>query len=381
MRIPGRQAALLSAFVSLATGAPAAELIKVPGGIVARTLFDWEGTVGLEGFVGSTVLPGTRTGDGSDVSFSADMLCRAAAYRTLAASGSGQTIDLNHLCADNEESVTFALIADTQELHDEHRRTAELLADLADRNPEVRFVITAGDIVDRGNDTEWRRYREVAEDLYTYRLPIVPVIGNHEYFDDSELKYFDKVYKTPTTQQGYYALDLGPAVLIVLNSNIDQLTGAEADAQTAWLASTLTRYESLKPMLVTYHHPAYATGAASLAMPIPPRYIKRNWLPLFERHGVKLVMNGHEHIYERLRINGIEYINAGPAGGTWGYAKPVSPSYTTKLIKRKRTVSIITVQRAGAVEIRTYSPDEGGGVIDEYSFGGPYRSTQSEESR
>lgn len=347
----------------------AAELIKVPQGLVIRSLFDWEQTNGLEFALGDMVLPGTRTPDGADVSVPDAALCFSAAYRGLNQNGALPFIDLSHLCTGPaEESTTFALIADTQELHDEHQKTAALLADLATEYPEVKFVVTAGDIVDKGSKEEWQKYRAIASTHYTHRLPIVPVLGNHEYFDDPSLSHFNRVYRTERTAKGYYALDLGPAVLIVLNSNVDRMSAEERDAQTSWLTETLRHYAGQKPMLATYHHPAYSTGVANIFMPGPPRYAKERWLPLFAQFGVKLVLNGHEHVYERLLIEGVHYVNAGPAGGSLGRTKPFRTRYTQAVLKNVRTVSIIKVTRSGDVTLRTYSPDQDGGLVDEASF-------------
>lgn len=353
--------------------ATAAELIKTPEGVMVRSLFDWENAESLDVSEGGSGLNAPNTEYGAEYLFSPSSLCQQASYRLRKISGRVQTVNLSHLCnSRSTTSVTFALIADTQELHNQHERTAQLLADLLQRYPQTEFVINAGDIVDKGTDEQWQAYRAIAEKFYTYRLPIVPVLGNHEYFEDETANGFAKVYATESTKQGYYFIDVGPARLIVLNSNIDRMNEDEQKAQTAWLKETLASSQFAgKSVVVTYHHPAFATGIANIFMPAPPRYIKKHWLPLFKQFSVKLVLNGHEHVYDRLTIDNIRFLNAGPAGGTIGRTKPLKTPHSDLVLKDLRTVTIISIQKSqgkSTFDIKTYSPDREGQLVDELKF-------------
>ena len=45
--------------------------------------------------------------------------------------------------------------------------------------------------------------------------------------------------------------------------------------------------------------------------------VRRAFTPLFERHGVQLVLSGHDHDYQRsVPINGVTYVVTGGAAGT-----------------------------------------------------------------
>ena len=48
------------------------------------------------------------------------------------------------------------------------------------------------------------------------------------------------------------------------------------------------------------------------------RILQTDYTPLFEKHGVHLVLTGHAHIYERSLKNGVHYVVGGPAGGLSG---------------------------------------------------------------
>ena len=46
-------------------------------------------------------------------------------------------------------------------------------------------------------------------------------------------------------------------------------------------------------------------------------WVRAAWEPLFKKHGVQLVLNGHDHDYERIKPQaGIQYIVTG-GGGAW----------------------------------------------------------------
>jgi hypothetical protein len=57
--------------------------------------------------------------------------------------------------------------------------------------------------------------------------------------------------------------------------------------------------------------------------------LMRDVKPLFERWGVNAVSFGHSHVYERYRINGVNYTEAASIGNTYRGAK--DPPCSTNL--------------------------------------------------
>ncbi len=47
--------------------------------------------------------------------------------------------------------------------------------------------------------------------------------------------------------------------------------------------------------MVIFHQPAYSRGTKHGST----RAVDRRWVPILERHRVALVLNGHEHDYQR----------------------------------------------------------------------------------
>ena len=65
---------------------------------------------------------------------------------------------------------------------------------------------------------------------------------------------------------------------------------------------------------LAFHHPPYACGGH-----LGSSTVRRAWVPLFERYGVRLVLNGHDHNYQRFRRKGVTYVVHG-GGGAGLYA-------------------------------------------------------------
>jgi len=60
------------------------------------------------------------------------------------------------------------------------------------------------------------------------------------------------------------------------------------------------------------HHPPYSAGYQGSALDIRAAYA-----PIFERHGVQLVLSGHDHDYQRSEvIGGVTYVVSGGGAGT-----------------------------------------------------------------
>ncbi len=82
------------------------------------------------------------------------------------------------------------------------------------------------------------------------------------------------------------------------------------DAQLAWLEGALKT--SLEPWkIVFFHHPLYSDGTRHGSN----IELRVRLEPLFVRHGVDVVLSGHEHIYQRFKPQrGITYFVAGASG-------------------------------------------------------------------
>lgn len=152
---------------------------------------------------------------------------------------------------------------------------------------------------------------------------IHPAPGNHD-FENTRgagyYKYFGDGAGPPG--KGYYSYDIGEWHAISLNSEILVDPGSypgEGKAQEEWLIKDLKEHS--KPCTVAYfHRPLFSSG--DFHGPTPE--VQGLWKILFD-NGVELVLNGHDHHYERFlpqtpsgvadSVTGIEEIIVGTGGG------------------------------------------------------------------
>lgn len=124
-----------------------------------------------------------------------------------------------------------------------------------------------------------------------------PSPGNHDYGNDGAggaeplgyLGYFGRL--AGATPRGYYSFDLGQWHLISLNSNIDAAAGS---VQEIWLRNDLAN-TARKCVLAYWHHPRFTSSPRGDNLKMADV-----WQALSE-FKVDIVVNGHEHNYERFK--------------------------------------------------------------------------------
>jgi hypothetical protein len=146
-----------------------------------------------------------------------------------------------------------------------------------------------------------------------------PVPGNHEYHSGARgyFRYFGK--RAHPAHGGYYSFDLGRWHLIALNSSRG---GEPSQAQLRWLRRDLRRNRD-RCELAYWHHPRFSSGTNHGSDPDMSPF----WRTL-HAHGVDVVLNGHEHQYERFArllpsgrpsTNGIREFVVGTGGNGGNY--------------------------------------------------------------
>jgi hypothetical protein len=163
-------------------------------------------------------------------------------------------------------------------------RTAKLLDNI--KGP----IFTAGDNVYRTDGVE-QPFAECYDKSWgRHRSRTHPVPGNHEYEDSEIDTYFDYFGRSAGERgKGYYSYQLGQWHVIALNSMLD---ASPESPQGQWLADDIARHPS-RCTLAYFHHPRFSSGPHSRR-----RSAVDLWAALF-KGGVDVVVNGHDHIYER----------------------------------------------------------------------------------
>jgi hypothetical protein len=122
-----------------------------------------------------------------------------------------------------------------------------------------------------------------------------PVPGNHEYAaSDSADGYFGYFGEAAHPPSGYYSFDLGGWHLIALNSELCDTEGCGPESeQLRWLQRDLADNRT-RCTLAYWHHPRFSSGVEHGSDDV----VAPLWDVLYES-GADVVLNGHEHIYER----------------------------------------------------------------------------------
>lgn len=126
-----------------------------------------------------------------------------------------------------------------------------------------------------------------------------PTTGNHEYLVAGAVYYFDYWNGVGNANgpagnrsQGYYSFDIGTWHVIALNSQCSQAGGCNnGSAQYTWLTQDLQSHSN-KCTLVYYHIPVFSSGGRA------NNNMKQIYTLLYNNN-VDVVLDGHDHIYER----------------------------------------------------------------------------------
>lgn len=151
-------------------------------------------------------------------------------------------------------------------------------------------VFTAGDNAYRdGTTSNFATYYGPTWGAFSSRTHPAP--GNHDYHTAGAAGYFDYFgTRAGRAGRGYYSYDLGDWHVVSLDSEISMAAGSP---QETWLRADLAA--SSRPCTLAYwHKPLFTSGAEH-----GPDTATR---PLFQAlydHGAEVVVNGHNHQYER----------------------------------------------------------------------------------
>jgi hypothetical protein len=155
-------------------------------------------------------------------------------------------------------------------------------------------VFAAGDLAyPDGSDDQFRNCYGPTWGRFKDRTRPAP--GNHEYHSDGAsgyVRYFGALAGDP--KKGYYSYELGAWHIVVLNSECAEVGGCWAgSAQEQWLRQDLKAHPS-QCTLAYWHKPLFSSGDAHGNDP----EVRPLWDALYA-WGTDVVLNGHDHDYER----------------------------------------------------------------------------------
>ena len=242
---------------------------------------------------------------------------------------------------------------------------ALLAAQMAQKNAD--FVIHTGDLTASGlnSDTDAEFFTPYKEVLA--KTPLFISLGANEYgpnrterdsksFVRSNYSRFHDMSWSNATPK-YYFFDTANARFIFLDANAAY--GAvwapnidEKSAQYKWLQSSLSSATE-KWKIVVVNAPMYSTGAKGPANEAAARFV-----PLFEKYGVDLVLQGAEANYERTfpmlanepNPRGVTYITLG-GGGAAPTKRMGSHRSTARFVAGHHFASVNIVDRKMTLQV------------------------------
>jgi 3',5'-cyclic AMP phosphodiesterase CpdA len=226
---------------------------------------------------------------------------------------------------------------------------ASVLEQMSKFDPD--FILQSGDIVQNGEiELQWDEFWLTAGKMLS-QTAYYPSLGNHERHGAPYFKYFDLPNE--------YSFDYGDVHFVALDSNRPP---AEYSDQQEWLRKDLSNHQSAKWRIVFFHHTVH-TCVDNPGRRAESALRAKRLGPIFAAGNVQLVINGHDHNYQRHISNGITYIVSG-GGGAPLYS--VTPD-TLFAIRAKAAHHHCEMTVDGdAIAVRVVEP--GGVIIEQFTI-------------
>ena len=171
--------------------------------------------------------------------------------------------------------------------------TAKLVVGVLEQYPGASVFTLGDNVYPNGTSQEF-------SDCYnpswgSFKARTRPVPGNHDYNTANAAGYYGYYGdKAGDPNKGYYSYNLGTWHVVVVNSNCAAIGGCQTGSvQELWLRSDLKASQN-QCQIVMWHHPRFSSGAVHGNAD----FMQDIWKAVTDNN-VELVLNGHEHTYER----------------------------------------------------------------------------------
>lgn len=283
-------------------------------------------------------------------------------YRVTATSPQGESIDSGLLtfktAVEPGSPFRFAVIGDTEARPHINDQLAKLVW-----SERPHFVVNLGDLTDAGKKPhryEWTHEYFVGMTQLASRIPVFAVPGNGE----DDLFWYNHYHNYPEPE-GFYSFTYGDASFFMLDSNRRKDQFAPGGLQYRWLDAQLKDCRS-KWKFVCHHHATLTSEeddygnswkeSSHYGDPLVQQIV-----PLYEKHGIDLVMFGHLHLFERSHPvregkvdleNGVVHLLAGGGGGNLEDFAPTPAFFSAKTYRGHHYLTIEIV--GDSLNMRTY---------------------------
>ncbi len=163
------------------------------------------------------------------------------------------------------------------------------------------------EIIEKARKCEWNLLLQTAKSSLM-NTTIMPASGNHDSGNSTFIDHFNlDIPRSTATTGAYYSVDYGNAHFVVLNTNESSGNYKEfTNVQVDWLKSDIesAKNAGAQWIIVVMHMGPYTIAEHSSDSNVKDTRAKI--APLFNELGVDLVLQGHDHVYERSKpiVNG-----------------------------------------------------------------------------
>ena len=280
------------------------------------------------------------------------------------------------LRADDGKSFSALLFPDSQS--NDYSGWQELARNAYECNSDADFFINMGDLVDNGEDhRQWEAWFDAVAPL-TQSIPVAPIMGNHETYDQNWKVRLPKAYLalfavpevgSEPFHRYYYSFDYGPAHFIVLNTQQDETDSFHPgllDEQQAWFAEDVKKSNAVWNIVLMHKDPLQYSFQSRPGRAEGFSDDGRAWMPLFDAQGIDVVLSAHLHTYrDRGHIKNFQRDASGPLYILTGVAGNVrypnlwkDHSLDVTVAPQPEVDNYMTLRGdAHALEIASYQPD------------------------
>ncbi len=167
-----------------------------------------------------------------------------------------------------------------------------------EQNPDLNFVISAGDQVNKTGKPKEEEYAAYLSASALKGLPVATTIGNHDSLNKDYSYHFNNPNPTNlgmTEAGGDYYYSYGSGLFIVLNTNNYNVAEHEQSIQKA-----IANFPDTKWRIVTIHQDIYGSGLDH--SDTDGMILRTQLTPVFDKYDIDVVLQGHDHTYSRSKI-------------------------------------------------------------------------------
>lgn len=223
---------------------------------------------------------------------------------------------------------------------------AEAMADRAEEL-DVAAIVTTGDNF-YSNDAE--SLMEPYEWASEQDIPFLISWGNHDIATGTRIEIVNETF---VDAPRWVVHEWGTVDILILDSN-----QVEAPEQLDFITRALE--SSHDPTIVVFHHPPFSCGTHG-----DTEAVIENWVSRFDED-VFLVLNGHEHNYQRFAVDGVTYVVAGGGGAGLTELADCSADHPDRLAGRAIHHFVTLEQREDRLVVTAFDSD--GIVIDDVAM-------------